>query len=124
MSPRHNRYSTDLSIQWNIAIDPSSIQYHTTNDSGIQRGFSNLAADRGPTNWISVKGCEIDWPVKEGVAPDLPPKSPKCVTKKQTYRMIPYGLAKIHMSELPTVKLSRWWGTEMDGEEIGVPSDL
>jgi len=52
-----------------------------------------------------VDGCEIDWPVLEGVAPAPPPTNPKCITGKRKYKMIPYGAAKVHMAELPTVKL-------------------
>ncbi|KAK3299531.1 uncharacterized protein B0H64DRAFT_317278 [Chaetomium fimeti] len=117
---------------WNVAIDPSTIRHHEHTDAGIQRGFSARQADKGPTNYLTVQGCQIDWPVREGVAPDVPPTDPACVTEKQTYRMIPYGLAKIHMSELPTIKLSRRRGSAVPGRIVATkgvvdsdgPSDL
>ncbi|KAH6845691.1 hypothetical protein B0I37DRAFT_392705 [Chaetomium sp. MPI-CAGE-AT-0009] len=97
---------------WNVAIDPSTLQYHHDHtDAGIQRGFSGHQVDKGPSNYLTVQGCQIDWPLREGVAPDIPPKNPGCATEKQTYKMIPYGLANIHMSELPTIKPSRRRGT-------------
>ncbi|KAH6637165.1 hypothetical protein F5144DRAFT_486376 [Chaetomium tenue] len=109
---------------WNIAIDPSTLEYHRGDaDTGIQRGFSALEADRGPTNYLTVQGCEIDWPVREGVAPDVPPKNPTCVTERQTYRMIPYGLAKIHMSELPVIKPARRRGPRVVSANMRVTEE-
>ncbi|KAK0649268.1 hypothetical protein B0T16DRAFT_456694 [Cercophora newfieldiana] len=91
---------------WNVAIDPSTLRREPWPRSTgfLERGFVDAAAG-GPSSFLAVEGCEINWPVLGGAAPAPPPKNPKCVTGKRTFRMIPYGVAKVHMAELPTVKL-------------------
>jgi len=91
---------------WNVAIDPSTIRGHrsTKQANFLERGFVDPESG-GPGIFLEVEGCEIDWPVIEGAAPAPPPQNPKCLTQKRTYKMIPYGVAKVHMAELPTVRL-------------------
>ncbi|KAK0640551.1 hypothetical protein B0T16DRAFT_460724 [Cercophora newfieldiana] len=93
---------------WNVAIDPATLEYHPGNaSSGHQmgRGFAPEVG-KGADNFVSVRGCEIKWDtLSGGVAPAPPPKGEKCQGDGRTYRLIPYGLAKVHMSELPTLKL-------------------
>ncbi|KAK0611384.1 hypothetical protein B0T14DRAFT_530262 [Immersiella caudata] len=91
---------------WNVAIDPSTLRRSTWPRPAdlLERGFVDTESG-GPGSFLVVDGCEINWPVLAGTAPAPPPKNPKCVTGKKTYRMIPYGAAKVHMAELPTVKL-------------------
>ena len=55
---------------------------------------------------MTVRGCEIRWAVRESVAPDLPPRGENCQGEIKDYKLIPYGLAKVHMSELPIVKMT------------------
>ena len=85
---------------WNIAIDPSTITFHSSN-SVPSPAFEDGSA---PT-WISVKGREIQWPLYLNYTPDLPPKHPKCTGEVKEYRLIPYGGAKLHMSELPVISI-------------------
>lgn len=100
---------------WNVAIDPATLKYHKmTNSSSTETpGFSNNTL----LNYITVKGCQIKWGLYLGATPDVVPSSRKCIGKRSTYRLIPYGSAKVHMSELPTVDLSKF--EEDDFEEDG-----
>ncbi|KAK5994129.1 hypothetical protein PT974_07569 [Cladobotryum mycophilum] len=88
---------------WNIAIDPSTLKYH-----GISPNANlpePIFEQNAPPNFISVDGCEISgWNLYMGVTPDVPPTSVKCSGKRKTYKLIPYGAAKVHMSELPVIK--------------------
>lgn len=87
---------------WNVAIDPSTIRY-----KGIGGGDElpdSIFEHGAPPNYMTVEGCQIKWDLKMGVSPDVPPSDRTCVGSKKTYRLIPYGAAKVHMSELPTTK--------------------
>jgi hypothetical protein len=97
-------YMTNTSA-WNVAIDPATLKYH---EIGNPSSMGTLSFSYGsPPNYITVKGCEIEWGLYLGATPDVVPSKPKCLTKKKTYRLIPYGSAKVHMSELPTVDFSK-----------------
>jgi hypothetical protein len=51
--------------------------------------------------------CEIDWKfTSDGYAPN-PPKlgERECTGKPFEIELVPYGSAKLHMAELPTVDL-------------------
>ncbi|TQV96667.1 DUF1680 domain-containing protein [Cordyceps javanica] len=89
--------------EWNVAIDPSTIKY-----SGIGASDSMpnpIFEHNAPANFMTVDGCQIKWDLKMGVTPDRVPKDRTCVSEKKTYRLIPYGAAKVHMSQIPTVRL-------------------
>ncbi|KAK3938143.1 hypothetical protein QBC46DRAFT_441478 [Diplogelasinospora grovesii] len=94
---------------WNVAIDPSTLSYHpmNTNGAGGGEGLPTPVFEYGaPPTYISVQGCEIQWPMYLGSTPDVVPQNRTCIGEKQMYRLIPYGAAKVHMSELPIVQLS------------------
>ncbi|EGX94633.1 hypothetical protein CCM_02904 [Cordyceps militaris CM01] len=89
--------------EWNVAIDPTTIKY---NGIGATDSMANpIFEQNAPANFMSVDGCQIKWDLKMGVTPDRVPKDPTCISEKKTYRLIPYGAAKVHMSQMPTVKL-------------------
>lgn len=87
--------------EWNVAIDPSTIKYNGigASDSMPDPIFEHNA----PANYMTVDGCQIKWDLKMGVTPDRVPSDRTCISEKKTYRLIPYGAAKVHMSEMPTV---------------------
>lgn len=91
--------------EWNVAIDPKTIRY---NGIGDEDAMANpIFEHNAPANFMTVDGCQIKWDLKLGVTPDrVPPKGNRtCISEKKTYRLIPYGAAKVHMSEMPTVDL-------------------
>jgi hypothetical protein len=98
----HDTYF-NATTPWNVAIDPDSLKVNAVDNSNLQ-----TRAFKGPWvgQYVSVRGCEIDWPLLRNMTPDVPPTKPKCKGKPATFRMIPYGIAKAHMSELPVVDLT------------------
>lgn len=92
--------------EWNVAIDESTLIYHS--------GSGPLPLDRvfedGKSLPMSVtaKGCLIDWPLFLGAVPDAPiPKANRtCLGDVFEVTLKPYGSAKLHMSDLPTIDLS------------------
>ncbi|KAG5950456.1 hypothetical protein E4U53_005034 [Claviceps sorghi] len=90
---------------WNVAIDPGSIHYdHGTASAAEEHSWQGPIFEAGlaPTH-MTVWGCEIDWPLLMGVTPDWAPVRPRCISGKKQYRLVPYGSAGVHMSELPVV---------------------
>lgn len=90
---------------WNIAIDPSTLQYVSGDASG---SLANpIFAPGAPPSKITVQGCEIDWPLYKSVPGPAPLKAQrKCTGKVREYTLRPYGSTKIRMTELPTTDLS------------------
>lgn len=87
---------------WNIAIDPSTLRYH---GAGNQQLKDPIFEQGAPANYMTVDGCEIKWGLYMDTTPDWPPTDRTCIGDRKTYRLIPYGAAKVHMSDLPVVKL-------------------
>ncbi|KAI1410870.1 hypothetical protein F5Y13DRAFT_201849 [Hypoxylon sp. FL1857] len=87
---------------WTIAIDPKTIKYDDRSNgtiTDVDRFMYNSS-----TTFVTVDGCEISWGLYKNVTPDTPPTHPECLSPKKSYRLIPYGAAKIHMAELPIIK--------------------
>lgn len=94
--------------KWAIAIDPKSLSFHSKFKTGESEGAlpNPLWSDEGEgmVTWIDGKGCEIEWGIWKG-GPGSVPTERKCLGKSFAVKLIPYGGAKIHMSEFPTVDL-------------------
>lgn len=91
---------------WAVAIDPSTLQF-MTNVTGDEQLSNPIFAENAPPVAISALACEINWNMTDGYA-SMPPKIEhrKCKGKPFTVMLRPYGSAKLHMAELPTVDLS------------------
>ncbi len=124
--PQLGDYYFANTSSWNIAIDPSTLVFHRMNstafDSSSSSGKENTRNEGegqrsrfdygAPTGWISVQGCEIAWGLLRNAIPDQVPEDRTCLgsrdgSVKREYRLVPYGTAKVHMSELPVVDFSR-----------------
>lgn len=93
--------------KWNIAIDPQSLQYQEpTLDSPAELANPIFAPD-GNFGTIAAQGCEIDWPLYLDSVPGYPPTgdAKKCLGEPFEVRLIPYGSAKTHMAEIPTIAI-------------------
>jgi hypothetical protein len=90
---------------WNIAIDPSTLAFHTNLTDSNASLHSPIFESGAPPTWIEARGCVIDWPLWNNSVPDVPPEktSRKCVGDQMTVRLVPYGSAKLHMSDIPTI---------------------
>lgn len=87
---------------WNVAIDPSTIQYNAP-DPNAAIDYPAFGIN-GVSNSMTVQGCTVAWEYKSGsTTPDLPPQSPQCVGNMTQYTLVPYGVSKVHMSELPVI---------------------
>lgn len=91
--PELRDYYIQNTSAWNVAIDPTTLQYHS-------------AVDGSSSSYINVQGCQIAWDLYLGATPDYVPSTPECIGDQGTYKLLPYGTLKVHMSELPTVRFS------------------
>ena len=117
---------------WNLAVDLGSLAVHTDmqSESAAIPGHNGNATqffvpEAGTeVTYLSAMACEVEWDVEKGVPAPKPRGllgdrrkldrqdcvEPKRLTK---VRFVPYGGAKVRMSELPYVDLGM--GRKMDG---------
>ena len=89
----------DSTSPWNVAIDPSTMAFQVV-EGGSVTGL--VFSEDSNTNTITVDGCEVNWELHLDQIPDWAPKDKTCQGERRQFRMIPYGSAKLHMSQLPT----------------------
>ncbi|KAE9986374.1 hypothetical protein EG328_005877 [Venturia inaequalis] len=122
---RDYQYLPQNGAKWAIAIDPSTLSFHSKfrdqRESGIdtEQTEPNLRQaepslpnplwtgdGEGMPTWIEAKGCEIAWDTLKGGPGPVPAAGErKCLGEGFAVKLIPYGGAKVHMSEFPTVEL-------------------
>ncbi|KAF2835446.1 hypothetical protein M501DRAFT_1019963 [Patellaria atrata CBS 101060] len=90
---------------WNVAIDVSTLEFHSSYKPLRKPTFS----PGGPLVWISAKACHIEWGLFRN-SPDIPPpkEQRKCLGELFEAQLVPYGSAKLHMVDLPTIDLSSY----------------
>lgn len=107
--PEVHDYTIENTTAWNLAIDPSTLKVHLQgpSNSSETQPLPNpiFTAGASPVS-MSVQACEIAWPLWRGL-PDIPPKvkDRKCIGEPFEATLIPYGSAKLHMAEFPTLDL-------------------
>ena len=101
-SPVHDHVLLN-DTQWNVAIDPSTLVYNPGSGPLPSPTFQD---GKLPMS-VSAKACLIDWPLFKGAVPDSPiPKTErKCLGDTFEITLRPYGSAKLHMADLPTIEL-------------------
>ena len=120
---------------WNLAIDPSTLAFFEYDNRDIVGELPGVIweADAPPV-MISALACEISWELVDGYAPNPPLRwldddedgdgkgqkpisggkkkkhkrrnGRKCIGRSFMVGLRPYGSAKLHMGEIPTVDLS------------------
>jgi hypothetical protein len=89
--------------EWKYAIDPTSLELEQVASSDPE-DLPNPIWARGATpTVIWVTAYPIQWPEELGTAA-LPPKDPVVMGNATRVKLIPYGAAKIHIADFPTVK--------------------
>lgn len=107
--PQAHDYTIENTTAWNLAIDPSTLKVRipdSFNSADIQPLPNPIYTAGAPPINMTVQACEIAWPLWRGL-PDIPPKmnDRTCMGAPFEATLIPYGSAKLHMAELPTVDL-------------------
>jgi hypothetical protein len=102
---------------WAIAIDPSTLSCYHSGDAELQ---NPIWAPGTPPSWISATACEITWSLFLNSVPDrVPlPEQRKCSGDVIDVKLVPYGSAKLHMSELPTIDLSTVWNVDIRNQPL------
>ncbi|KAI9678738.1 MAG: hypothetical protein M1817_005795 [Caeruleum heppii] len=91
---------------WAVAIDVSTLEFER-NVTASESLPNPIFASGAPPIWVSVRGCEIEWKLENGVVASPPPLMDRtCKNEPVDFKLIPFGAAKLHMAELPTVQLS------------------
>ena len=93
---------------WNVAIDISTLYFCEYRNREAEHLPEAIWREDGPPVSISVLACQIDWDLtNDGYAPDPPKRGHRnCTGRSFPMELRPYGSAKLHMAELPTVDLS------------------
>ena len=92
---------------WNLAIDPSTLQFYDYDNRDDEQLPNPIWEENAPPVTISALACEINWSLVDGYAPNPPLAGQRnCTGPAFTVGLTPYGAAKLHMAELPTVNLS------------------
>ena len=104
-------YNITNTQPWNIAIDTSTLEFHSDPEKGTSNGSlpSPLWTPEGPPTYITAQGCQIDWPLFRSVPAPVPLPvngTRNCTSAAMNITLRPYGSLKIHMAELPTVNLA------------------
>lgn len=105
----HNYYLNNTR-PWNIAVDTSTLEFHPAPSSVNPNAQlqSPIWAPQGPPSYITGKGCEIEWPLLNGLPAPVPLPingSRTCTGRVMDVVLRPYGSLKVHMAELPTADL-------------------
>lgn len=103
--PEALEYMITPTTKWAFAIDPSTLRFN-----GAPHNLTDLPnsvwEDGAPPVSITATVCEIEWKMA-GEMPLEPPlaEDRNCTSDPYEIDLVPYGSAKLHMAELPTMDL-------------------
>lgn len=94
---------------WNVAVDPATLTWH---DPAFDdpADLSNPVFDSGTNvGFIAAMACEIAWSLLAHDVPDHPPPvgDRECLGDAFQVKLVPYGSAKLHMADLPSIDLTK-----------------
>ncbi|KKK19027.1 hypothetical protein AOCH_006195 [Aspergillus ochraceoroseus] len=102
--PQVLNHEMSPTTSWAYAIDPRTARFQGLDESSSLP--NPLWTDGAPTS-ITVRACEIDWVFVDGYAPNPPPKEHRtCLGDPFDLDLVPYGSAKLHMAELPVIRVT------------------
>ncbi|PGG95508.1 hypothetical protein AJ79_10019 [Helicocarpus griseus UAMH5409] len=106
---RAQEYTMKPTSKWGLAIDPTTLRFNSL--SAKSQLPNPLWAETQTTTSITATVCEINWeltePKDQGYAPNPPlAEERECLGKPFEVNLVPYGTARLHMAELPTISLT------------------
>lgn len=88
---------------WAVAVDQSTLQYYGKSDS---TSLPEPIFEQGaPPTFATVVGCKIRWDLYRDITPDWAPANRTCTGLPRRFKIIPYGAAKVHISDLPVINM-------------------
>lgn len=90
----------DASGAWQYAIDPSTLQFHTTSPSSLPSPVFD--SGKSPLS-ITVTACPISWSTAGDTFAASPPTNPSCTGRNTTLTLTPLGTTKLRISEFPVM---------------------
>lgn len=105
--PQALDYQIMNTTAWNYAVDRRSLRFEP-GGSDDEALLEPVFAAGAPPMYIEAQACQIEWPLFKGSVPGSAPAvgDRKCLGVVESVRLVPYGSAKLHMAELPTIDLS------------------
>ncbi|KAF9444894.1 hypothetical protein P691DRAFT_735811 [Macrolepiota fuliginosa MF-IS2] len=89
----------DATAPWQFAIDPKTLQFHTTSPSSLPSPVFD--SGKSPLS-ITVTACPINWATAGDTFAASPPTSPvSCTGSNTTLTLTPFGTTKLRISEFP-----------------------
>ena len=122
--PESHDWTINNTTAWNYAVDPSTLKYQSkmtfnSTITDIQPLANPVFASGAPPGVITAMACEIEWPIANGVPAAVPlPGQRTCTGPSVQVTLVPYGAAKIHIAEFPTVGLSGGDERTSGGERV------
>lgn len=105
--PETKDHIIENTTAWNIAIDTSTLAFSTLVDKEGYTLPNPIFTQDAPPGKMVAKGCYIAWGIEKGVPSDPPDVGQRvCLGDSFDVILRPYGASKLHMAELPTVKLT------------------
>ena len=105
--PQAHDWTIHPTSPWALAIDVSTLRFfeYPNRDEKLAH---EIWSENAPPTAISALACEVKWDMVDGYAPRPPLKHERnCTSRAFMVGLKPYGSAKLHMAELPTVDLRR-----------------
>ncbi len=92
-------YELTPTSEWQYAFYDTKLEYGESDD------YSSAFSESKPLSYIKVNLVKINWGHLKGndLMPRETPKSRKPIGKPVTVKLVPYGIAKLRMTELPLI---------------------
>ena len=108
-----------------VAVDPSTLQFHRFPHRDEVQLRKPIWEENASPVMIAALVCEIEWDLVDGYAPNPPKKEERhCTSRAFNLGLIPYGAAKLHLAELPTIELKEGLQVSHEVDNTLVAQDL